>query len=144
MLIVYCAHFVRMHSNKFRDPLISRAQPVTIITPVVDETLRIAGVPSIREQILDRFMNGQPRIAVVHGGEDHPPNVGARETVRRIIRCIWANEAIPFEVSQSAPCEGLSQGFDGMRYGLLCLKFWTASFGSLMETRAYCSALCLG
>src|SRR5438309_3976292 len=119
MIIVYCAHFVRMHSNKFRDPLISRAQPVTIITPVVDETLRMAGVLAIREQILDRFMNGQPRIAVVHGGEDHPPNVGARETIRRIIRSIWAHDGIPFEVSQSSPCEELSQGLDGMNYGLL-------------------------
>ena len=63
-----------MHSNKFRDPLISRAQPVTIITPVVDEALRMAGVPAVREQILNRFMAGQPRIAVVHGGEDHPPD----------------------------------------------------------------------
>src|SRR2546426_8859966 len=114
-----------MHSNKFRDPLISRAQPVTIITPVVDETLRIAGVPAIREQILDRFMNGQPRIAVVHGGEDHPPNVGARETIRRIIRGIWANDAIPFEVSQAAPWGGFSQGLDGLRYGLLSRNFWT-------------------
>ena len=66
-----------MHSTRHRDPLISRAQPVTIITPVVDETLRMAGAPSVREQIIDRFMNGQPRIAVVHGSEDHPPNLGA-------------------------------------------------------------------
>jgi len=94
-----------MHSSKHRDPLISRAQPVTIITPVVGETLRMAGVPSIREQILDRFMKGQPRIAVVHGSEDHPPNLGARETIRRIIRQIWANDGIPFEVSQSVPAK---------------------------------------
>ena len=142
--IVYCAHFVRMHSNKFRDPLISRAQPVTIITPVVDETLRMAGVPAIREQILDRFMNGQPRIAVVHGGEDHPPNVGARETIRRIIRSIWAQDGIPFEVSQSSPCEELSQGLDGMNYGLLSRNFWTASLASLMEAHAYDGAIVLG
>ena len=133
-----------MHSNKFRDPLISRAQPVTIITPVVDETLRIAGVPAVREQILDRFMNGQPRIAVVHGGEDHPPNVGSRETIRRIIRQIWANDAIPFEVSQSSPCEELSQGLEGMNYGLLSRNFWTASLASLMEAHGYDGAIVLG
>jgi len=46
-----------MHSNKFKDPLISRPQPVTIIIPVVEETLRNAGVASVREQILDRFMS---------------------------------------------------------------------------------------
>ena len=108
-----------MHSNRFRDPLISRAQPVTIITPVVDETLRLAGIPALREQILDRFMAGHPRIAVVHGGEDHPPNVGSREVIRRFIRQIWTNGGIPFEVSQSAPCEELAYGTEGMNYALL-------------------------
>ena len=59
-----------MHSNKFRDPLISRAQPVTIITPVVDETLRIAGVAAAREQILaDLF-------AVLDPGESPVEAVG--------------------------------------------------------------------
>src|SRR5438309_3043490 len=144
MIIVYCAHFVRMHSSKFRDPLISRAQPVTIITPIVDETLRIAGVSSIREEIIDRFMNGQPRIAVVHGGEDHPPNVGSRETIRRIIRQIWANDAIPFEVTQSSPCEELSQGLEGMNYGLLSRNFWTARLAALMEAHGYDGAIVMG
>ena len=133
-----------MHSSKFRDPLISRAQPVTIIAPVVDETLRMAGVSSTREQIVDRFMSGQPRIAVVHGSEDHPPNVGARETIRRIIRQVWANDAIPFEVSQSSPCEELSQGLEGMSYGLLSRNFWTATLASLMEAHGYDGAIVLG
>src|SRR5262245_56581907 len=133
-----------MHSTKHRDPLISRAQPVTIITPVYDGTLRMAGIPSIREEILDRFMNGQPRIAVVHGSEDHPPNLGARETIRRIIRHIWANDAIPFEVSQSAPCEELSQGLEGMHYGLLSRNFWTESLASLMEAHGYDGATVMG
>jgi dihydroxy-acid dehydratase len=133
-----------MHSSKHRDPLISRAQPVTIITPVVDETLRMAGIPSIREEILDRFMNGQPRIAVVHGSEDHPPNLGSRETIRRIIRQIWANDAIPFEVSQAAPCEELSQGLEGMNYGLLSRNFCTVSLALLMEAHGYDGAIVLG
>ncbi len=133
-----------MHSNKFRDPLISRAQPVTIITPVVDETLRMAGVAALREQILDRFMNGQPRIAVVHGGEDHPPNVGLKETTRRFIRQIWANGGIPFEVSQSVPCEELSQGGEGMNYALLTRNFCTAGLAALMEAHGYDGAIVLG
>lgn len=133
-----------MHSSKHRDPLISRAEPVTIITPVVDETLRMAGVPSVREQILDRFMNGMPRIAVVHGSEDHPPNLGARETIRRIIRQIWANDGIPFEVSLPAPCEELSQGLEGMNYGLLSRNFCTVNLASLMEAHGYDGAIVLG
>src|SRR6266850_348071 len=135
---------MRMHSNKFKDPLISRPQPVTIITPVVDETLRIAGIAPVREQILDRFMSGQPRIAVVHGGEDHPPNLGSKETIRRIIRHIWANGGLPFEVSQSVPCEDLSQGTDGMNYALLSRNFCTASLATLIEAHGYDGAIVLG
>jgi dihydroxy-acid dehydratase len=133
-----------MHSNKFRDPLISRAQPVTIITPVVDETLRMAGVPVSREEIVDRFMRGQPRVAVVHGGDDHPPNVGLKETIRRMIRQVWANGAIPFEVSQSAPCEELSYGTEGMSYGLLTRNFFTASLAALIESHGYDGAIVFG
>lgn len=133
-----------MHSNKFHDPLINRAQPVTIITPVVDETLRAAGVAASREQILDRFMNGQPRVAVVHGGEDHPPNLGSRETIRRIIRHIWANGALPFEVSHSIPCEELSYGTEGMNYALLSRNFFAAGLASHIEAHAYDAAIVLG
>jgi dihydroxyacid dehydratase/phosphogluconate dehydratase len=133
-----------MHSNKFRDPLISRAQPVTIITPIVDETLRMAGVPAVREEILDRFMNGQPRIAVVHGGDDHPPNVGSKETIRRMLRQIWANGGIPFEVSQLAPCEELSYGTEGMNYALLARNLCTASLASHIELHGYDAAIVFG
>jgi dihydroxyacid dehydratase/phosphogluconate dehydratase len=133
-----------MHSNKFRDPLISRAQPVTIIIPIVDESLRMAGVPALREQILDRFMNGQPRIAIVHGGDDHPPNVGSKETIRRMIRQIWANGAIPFEVSNSAPCEELSYGTEGMNYALLARNFCTASLAAQIEAHGYDAAIVFG
>src|SRR5262249_22553446 len=133
-----------MHSNKFRDPLISRPQPVTIITPVVDDTLRRAGVPALREQILDRFMNGQPRIAVVRGGDDHPPSVGLKETVRRMVKQIWANGGIPFEVAHSSPCEELSYGTEGMNYALLTRNFCTASLATLIEAHGYDGAIVVG
>jgi len=133
-----------MHSNKFRDPLISRAQPVTIVVPVVDETLRRAGVSALREQILDRFMNGSTRIAVVHGGDDHPPNVGSKETIRRIIRQVWANGGIPFEVSHSSPCEELAYGTEGMNYALLARNFCTASLAGQIEAHGYDGAIVFG
>lgn len=135
---------MRMHSNKFKDPLISRPQPVTLIIPVVDETLRLAGVPSVREQILDRFMNGQPRVAIVHGGEDHPPNLGSRETIRRIVRQIWSSGALPFEVSLPAPCEELAYGTDGMNYALLSRNFCTATLAAHVEGHGYDAAVVLG
>ena len=49
---------MRMHSSKFKDALISRAQPVTIISPIVEETLRSAGIAPDRERILELFMSG--------------------------------------------------------------------------------------
>ena len=117
---------------------------MTIVTPVVEETLRLAGSPVLREHILDRFMNGQPRIAVVHGGEDHPPNVGSKEIIRRTIRQIWANGGIPFEVSHSVPCEELAYGTEGMSYGLLTRNFCTASLAILIEAHGYDGAIVFG
>src|SRR5688572_10615708 len=135
---------MKMHSTKFKDPLISRAQLVTLITPIVEETLRVAGVHANREQILDRFMDGVPRIAVVHGGEDHPPNLGAKDTIRRLLRHIWANGALPFEVSQSIPCEELSQNTEGTSYALLSRNVCTASLASHIEAHGYDAAIVLG
>jgi dihydroxyacid dehydratase/phosphogluconate dehydratase len=135
---------MKMHSSKFRDPLISRAQPVTLIAPLVEETLRNAGIPPNRDLILDHFMNGQPRIVVVHGGEDHPPNLGMKETIRRVIRHIWANGALPFELSQSIPCEELAHGTDGGNYALLSRNLCTAGLAAHMEAHSYDAAVIFG
>ena len=135
---------MKMHSGKFKDPLISRAQPVIVITPLVEETLRAAGIPSNRERIIELFMTGQPRMAVVHGGEDHPPNIGMRDTIRRLVRCIWANNALPFEVSQNIPCEELAQGSEGAHYALLSRNFCTANLAIQMEAQGYDAAIVVG
>ena len=133
-----------MHSNRFKDPFISRAQPVTILTPMIEETLRIAGVLPVRDHILDRFMNGYPRIAVVHGGEDHPPNLGGKETRRGLIRNIWINGGLPFEVSQSVPCETLAQGTSGMNYALMSRNFCATNLATQIEAHGYDGAIVLG
>src|SRR5262245_11956350 len=137
-------HLMKMHSCKFKDPLISRAQPVTVITPLVEETLRAAGIPSNRERIIQLFMAGQPRVAVVHGGEDHPPNIGMKDTIRRLVRCIWANNALPFEASQNIPCEELARGAEGDHYALLARNFCTANLAIQMETQGYDAAIVIG
>ena len=135
---------MKMHSSKFKDPLISRAQPVTILTPIVEETLRTVGIVPNRDQILDLFMNAHPRIAVVHGGDDHPPNLGMKETIRRVIRHIWTNEALPFEISQDVPCEELARGTEGASYGLLSRNFCAGSLAAHMEAHNYDAAIVFG
>ncbi len=135
---------MRMHSPKFKDPLISRAQPVTLLTPVVEETLRLSGIPPNRELVIDRFMQGAPRIAVVHGSDDHPPAIGSKETARRISRHVWACGALPFEIAQSFPCEELSYGTEGAQYALLSRNFCAASMASHMEEHGYDGAIVIG
>jgi dihydroxyacid dehydratase/phosphogluconate dehydratase len=135
---------MKMHSSKFKDPWISRAQPVTLISPLVEETLRVAGITANREHIIDRFMGGQPRIAIVHGGEDHPPHFGMKETARRIARHIWASEGLPFDVSQAVPCEELSRGTDGGNCALLSRNVCTTGLAGHMETHGYDAAVVIG
>ena len=135
---------MKMHSSKFKDPLISRAQPVTIISPIVEETLRTAGVPPDRERILELFMNGHPRVAVVHGGDDHPPTLGMKDTIRRTIRQVWMNGALPFEIAQDVPCEELARGTDGAGYGLLTRNLCTGSLAAHMEAHSYDAAIVFG
>ena len=135
---------MRMHSSKFRDPLISRAEPVTIISPIVEDTLRSAGISPDRERILSLFMAGHPRVAIVHGGDDHPPSLGMKETIRRTIRQLWLNAALPFEISQDIPCEELARGTDGAGYGLLSRNLCTGSLSAHMEAHNYDAAVLFG
>ena len=135
---------MKMHSSKFKDPLISRAQPITIISPIVEETLRSAGVVPDRERVMELFMSGHPRIAVVHGGDDHPPSIGMKETIRRTIRQLWLNGALPFEIAQDVPCEELARGTEGAGYGLLSRNLCTGSLAAHMEAHSYDAAIVFG
>ena len=135
---------MKMHSSKFKDPLISRAQPITIISPIVEETLRSAGVPPDRERVMELFMSGHPRVAVVHGGDDHPPSIGMKETIRRTVRQLWLNGALPFEIAQDVPCEDLARGTEGAGYGLLSRNLCTGSLAAHMEAHSYDAAIVFG
>ena len=135
---------MKMHSPRFKDPLISQAQPITLLSPVIEETLRHSGVRPDRELVLERFMGGAPRIAVVHGSEDHPPSIGSRETARRLVRQLWSDGALPFEVSLSLPCEELSQGLPGSHYAFLARNVCAANLATVMEAHGYDAAIVLG
>src|SRR6185436_11639093 len=63
---------------------------------------------------------------------------------RRITRHIWANGALPFEVSLSAPCEELAHGTEGMNYALLSRNFCAASLAAQIEAHGYDGAIVLG
>jgi len=66
---------MKMHDPSFRDPVITQPEPITIILPFMMEILHSAGIKTARDEVVTRFMTGSPRIAIVHGGEDHPAQV---------------------------------------------------------------------
>jgi len=132
-----------MHSGKSRALSNNNVPPVTSFVPLVEEALRSAGVPPEREHIIERFMSGQPRFAVIHGGSDHPPSIGMKDTVRRAIRAVWLGNAIPFDVVQSIPCEEMSHGTPAA-YGLLSRNFCAASTAAQMEIHNYDAAIVMG
>lgn len=135
---------MKMHSRRFRDPLISQARPYTILDPVIEESLRFAGIRPDREAILERFMAGEPRVAVIHGSEDHPPSLGSRELARRVIRQLWADDALPIGVSHAIPCEELSHGLFGSHYAFLGRNVCASNVAALMEAHGYDAAFVLG
>ncbi len=135
---------MKMHSRRFRDPLISQARPYTILDPVIEESLRFAGIRPDREAILERFMAGEPRVAVIHGSEDHPPSLGSRELARRVIRRLWADDALPIGVSHAIPCEELSHGLLGSHYAFLGRNVCASNVAALMEAHGYDAAFVLG
>lgn len=135
---------MKMHSHRFRDPLISQARPYTILDPVIEESLRFASVRPNRNEILERFMSGQPRVAVIHGSEDHPPSIGSRELARRVIQQLWTEGALPIGVSHAIPCEELSHGLPGSHYAFLGRNVCASNIAALMEAHGYDAAFVHG
>lgn len=124
--------------------MIGAAHPVTILGPLIEESMRLARVRPEREKILERFMTGHPRVAVIHGSEDHPAAIGSRDLVRRLIRHLWAAGALPVEVSQPVPSEELARGRPGAHYAFLSRNLCAASLAALIEAHGYDAVFVLG
>ena len=132
---------VRMHPTS--DPLLEQPQAVTLLLPVMQTTLVRAGIEASRDEIIDRFMGGAPRVAVVYGSEDHPAHLGMEEVLTSAYAAVWEAEAIPFGLAQSAICDGVAQGHVGMSYSLASRNLTTALLVSQLEGHGYDAALIL-
>lgn len=135
---------MKMHPHRLKDPMIGAAHPITILGPLIEESMRLARVRPDRGKILERFMSGQPRVAVVHGSEDHPAAIGSRVIVRRLIRHLWLAGALPIEMSLAVPSEELAQGRPGAHYAFLSRNLCAASLASQLEAHGYDAAFVLG
>jgi dihydroxyacid dehydratase/phosphogluconate dehydratase len=67
-----------------------------------------------------------------------------KETIRRTVRQLWLNGALPFEIAQDVPCEELARGTEGAGYGLLSRNLCTGSLAAHMEAHSYDAAIVFG
>src|SRR4030067_2243566 len=105
---------MKMHDPSFNDSIIHQAEPITLILPFMMEIIRSVRIKTTRDEVVNRLMTGSPRIAIIHGGEDHPAQVLDERFVKMAVRSLWIRNALPFPMADPGVCDGLAQGTIGM------------------------------
>jgi len=134
---------MKMHDPSFHDPIIHQAEPITLILPFLMEILRFAGIKTTRDEVVNRLMTGSPRIAIIHGGEDHPAQVLDQDFVKKAVRSLWIRNAVPFPMADPGVCDGIAQGHIGMSYVLLSRNLASLNVITQCEAHGYQGALVL-
>ena len=134
---------MKMHDPSFNDPIIHQAEPITLILPFMMEILRFAGVKTTRDELVKRLMTGRPRVAIIHGGEDHPAQVLDERFVKMAVRSLWIRNALPFPMADPGVCDGIAQGHIGMSYVLLSRNLASLNVITQCEAHGYQGALVL-
>ena len=134
---------VKMHDPSFRDPIITQPEPITIILPFMMEILHSAGIKTTRDEVVTRFMAGNPRIAIVHGGEDHPAQVLDQRFVKKAVQSLWMRNALPFPTADPGLCDAMAEGHIGMSYSLLSRNLASLNVITQCEAHGYQGALVL-
>lgn len=134
---------MKMHDPSYNDPIIHQAEPITLILPFMMEILRFAGIKTTRDEVVNRLMTGSPRIAIIHGGEDHPAQVLDQDFVNKAIRSLWVRNALPFPMADPGVCDGIAQGHVGMSYTLLSRNLASLNVITQCEAHGYQGALVL-
>jgi dihydroxyacid dehydratase/phosphogluconate dehydratase len=134
---------MRMHDPSLGDPVIEQPEPVTLFLPILEASLRRAGLKPGRDEMVRRFMAGEPRVVVVGGARDHPAQIDDDDVSRRAVSAIWAQGALPFETSEPAVCDGIAQGHYGMTFSLVSRNITEATLVAQVEAHVYDAALVL-
>src|SRR4030043_100940 len=134
---------MKMHDPSFNDPIIHQAEPITLILPFMMEILRSVRIKTPRDEIVKRLMTGSPRIAIIHGGEDHPAQVLDERFVKMAVRSLWIRNALPFPMADPGVCDGIAQGHIGMSYVLLSRNLASLNVITQGEAHGYQGALVL-
>jgi dihydroxyacid dehydratase/phosphogluconate dehydratase len=134
---------MRMHDPALGDPVIEQPEPVTLFLPILEASLRRAGIHAGRDEMIRRFMGGEPRIVIVAGARDHPAQIDDDDVSRRAVAALWNQGALPFETSEPAVCDGIAQGHYGMTFSLVSRNLTAASLVAQIEAHVYDGALLL-
>jgi dihydroxyacid dehydratase/phosphogluconate dehydratase len=134
---------MRMHDESLGDPVIEQPEPVTLFLPILEASLRRAGIDPGRDEMVRRFMAGEPRIVIVGGARDHPAQIDDDDVSRRAVAAIWNAGALPFETAEPAVCDGIAQGHYGMTFSLASRNITTALLVAHVEAHVYDAALLL-
>jgi len=134
---------MRMHDASFGDPVIEQPEPITLFLPILEASLRRAGLKPGRDEMIRRFMTGEPRVVVVAGARDHPAQIDDDDVSRRAVAAIWGQGALPFETSEPAVCDGIAQGHYGMTFSLISRNITAAMLVTQIEAHVYDAALLL-
>jgi dihydroxy-acid dehydratase len=134
---------MRMHDASLGDPVIEQPEPITLFLPILEASLRRAGLQPGRDEMLRRFMSGEPRVVIVAGARDHPAQIDDDDVSRRAVAAIWAQGALPFETAEPAVCDGIAQGHYGMTFSLVSRNITAAMLVAQIEAHVYDAALVL-
>ena len=134
---------MRMHDPSLGDPVIEQPEPITLFLPILEASLRRAGLKPGRDEMIRRFMSGEPRVVVVAGARDHPAQIDDDDVSRRAVAAIWNQGALPFETSEPAVCDGIAQGHYGMTFSLVSRNITAATLVAQIEAHVYDAALLL-
>ena len=134
---------MKMHDPSFNDPIIHQAAPITLILPFMMEILRSVRIKTTRDEVVHRLMTGSPRIAIIHGGEDHPAQVLDGDFVKKAVRSLWMKNGLPFPMASPGVCDGIAQGHVGMSHVLLSRNLASLNVITQCEAHGYQGALVL-
>lgn len=134
---------MRMHDASLGDAVIEQPEPITLFLPILEASLRRAGIQAKRDEMIARFMAGEPRVVIVGGARDHPAQIDDDDVSRRAVAALWRQGALPFETSEPAVCDGIAQGHYGMTFSLISRNITTANLVAQIEAHVYDAALLL-
>ena len=109
---------IRMHPSTSKDPVLAHPLPIITLVPIAEQTLKNAKVKYTREEIINRFMKGKPRVAVLISAPDHPQYLADLAIHRLVVEALWEKGAVPFTLSIPCLNQMAALGHGGMHFDL--------------------------